>query len=500
MFIRVYVEELIMLDTKHCFKTVKELRKALLNREISAVELVDESYKRIEEIDDKVQSFISLTKDLAYKTAGEVDKRIKIKEDLPPLAGIPMAIKDNMCTKGYHTTAGSKILENFIPPYDSTIAKKLEENFIPLIGKANLDEFAMGSSTENSAFKKTKNPWNFNMVPGGSSGGSATAVSSGESVISLGSDTGGSIRLPASFCGVVGMKPTYGRVSRFGLIAYASSLDQIGPFGRCVEDVALTLQAISGYDSKDSTSINMPVPDYSATLKKDIKGLRIGVISEMLGDGTNPEVKQAVLSAIKVYETLGAKIEEISIPHNQYAVATYYVIAMAEASANLARFDGVKYGYRAKDTKNIMEMYLKTRSEGFGEEVKSRIMIGTYALSSGYYDAYYKKAQQVRALIKKDFDRAWEKVDLLISPVCPTTAFEFGSKISDPLSMYLMDIGTITANLAGLPAISVPCGFDSSGLPIGFQLLGSALSEEVVLRAAYNFEQSTDFHTKHPEI
>jgi len=500
MFIRICVEELIMLDTKHCFKTVKDLRKALLNREISAVELVDESYKRIEEIEDKVESFISLTKDLAYKTAKEVDKRIKIKDDLPLLAGIPIAIKDNMCTKGFHTTAGSKILENFVPPYNSTVARKLEENFIPIIGKANLDEFAMGSSTENSAFKKTKNPWNLNMVAGGSSGGSATAVCSGESVISLGSDTGGSIRLPASFCGIVGMKPTYGRVSRFGLIAYASSLDQIGPMGRCVEDVALTLQAISGYDNMDSTSINMPVPDYTATLKKDIKDLRIGVISEMLGEGTNPEVKQAILNSIKVYESLGAKIEEISIPHSQYAIATYYVIAMAEASANLARFDGVKYGYRAKNTENIMEMYLKSRSEGFGEEVKSRIMIGTYALSSGYYDAYYKKAQQVRALIKKDFDKAWEKVDLLLSPVCPTTAFELGAKISDPLSMYLMDIGTITANLAGIPGISVPCGFDSKGLPVGLQLLGPALSEETLLRSAYNFEQATDFHTRHPEI
>lgn len=489
-----------MLDTKSCFKTVKDLRKALLNREISAVELVDESYKRIGEVEDKIQSFISLTKDLAYKTAKEVDERIKIKDDLPPLAGIPIAVKDNICIKGYKTTAASKILENFTPPYNATIAKKLEENFIPVIGKANCDEFAMGSSTENSAFQKTKNPWNLDMVPGGSSGGSATAVSSGESVISLGSDTGGSIRLPASFCGVVGMKPTYGRVSRFGLIAYASSLDQIGPFGRCVEDVALTLQAISGYDSMDSTSINMPVPDYSASIKNDIKGLRIGVISEMLGEGTNPEVKESILNTIKVYESLGAKIEEISIPHNQYAVATYYVIAMAEASANLARFDGVKYGYRTKDPKNIMEMYLKSRAEGFGDEVKTRIMIGTYALSSGYYDAYYKKAQQVRALIKKDFDAAWEKVDLLLAPVCPTTAFELGSKISDPLSMYLMDIGTITANLAGIPGISVPCGFDSKGLPVGAQLLGPALSEEVVLRAAYNFEQATEFHKKNPEI
>lgn len=487
-------------DTKLCYKTVGELRKALLNREVSAVEIVDESYKRIEEVEEKVQSFISLTKDLAYKTAKEVDERIKIKDDLPPLAGIPIAVKDNICVKDYKTTAASKILENFTPPYNATITQKLQENFIPIIGKANLDEFAMGSSTESSAFRKTKNPWNLDMVAGGSSGGSATAVCSGESVLSLGSDTGGSIRLPASFCGVVGLKPTYGRVSRFGLIAYASSLDQIGPFGRCVEDVALTLQAISGHDKMDSTSLNIPAPDYAAALKHDVKGLRIGVISEMLGDGTSPDVKASIEAAIKVYESLGAKIEEISMPHNKYAIATYYIIAMAEASANLARFDGVKYGYRNKDAKNVMDMYLKSRAEGFGEEVKARIMIGTYALSSGYYDAYYKKAQQVRALIKKDFDKAWEKVDLLISPTCPTTAFEIGAKVSDPLSMYLMDIGTITANLAGIPAMSVPCGFDSKGLPIGLELFGPVLSEETMLKAAYNYEQATDFHRKHPEI
>jgi aspartyl-tRNA(Asn)/glutamyl-tRNA(Gln) amidotransferase subunit A len=494
------MEPKLMSDKKLCYKTVSELRKALLNRDISAVEILDESYKRIEEVEDKVGSFVSLTKDLAYKTAKEVDERIKINDDLPPLAGIPIAVKDNICVKDYKTTAASKILENFVPPYNATISDKLQQNLIPIIGKANLDEFAMGSSTETSAFQKTRNPWNLDMVAGGSSGGSATAVAAGEAVVSLGSDTGGSIRLPASFCGIVGMKPTYGRVSRFGLIAYASSLDQIGPFGRCVEDVALTLQAISGHDKMDSTSLNMPVPDYSAGLKKDIKDLRIGVITEMLGDGVNPEVKQAIEASIKLYESLGAKIEEISMPHNKYAIATYYIIAMAEASANLARFDGVKYGYRSKDAQNIMEMYLKSRAEGFGEEVKARIMIGTYALSSGYYDAYYKKAQQVRALIKKDFDKAWEKVDLLISPVCPTTAFEIGAKVSDPLSMYLMDIGTITANLAGIPAISVPCGFDSKGLPIGLELFGPVLSEETMLRAAYNFEQATDFHKKNPAV
>ena len=487
-------------ETKLCYKTVSELRKALLSREISAVELVDEAYKRTEEVEGKVQSFNSLTKDLAYKTAKEVDERIKINDDLPPLAGIPIAVKDNICIKGYHTTASSKILKNFVSTYDATVSRRLQDNLIPVIGKTNLDEFAMGSSTENSAFKKTRNPWNTDRVPGGSSGGSATAVASGQSVISLGSDTGGSIRLPASFCGVVGLKPTYGRISRFGLIAFASSLDQIGPFGRCVEDAALALQAISGHDRMDSTSLNVPVPDFATGIKKDIKDLRIGVITEMLGEGTSPEVKQAVLDAIKVYESLGAKIEEISIPHNKYAISTYYIVAMAEASANLARFDGVKYGYRNKDAENIMDMYLKSRAEGFGDEVKTRIMVGTYVLSSGYYDAYYRKAQQVRALIKQDFDRAWEKVDVLISPVCPTTAFELGAKIDDPLSMYLMDICTITANLAGIPAMSVPCGFDKQGLPIGLEIFAPVLQEETMLRAAYQFEQATGFHKKNPAI
>ncbi len=488
------------IEGRLCFKTSGELRKALLKREISAKELVDESYKRIEEVDDKLNAFICLTKKSAYKTAEEVDQRIKINSELPPLAGIPIAVKDNMCRQSELTTAGSKILENFISPYSATVIKKLEENLIPVIGKANLDEFAMGSSTENSAFNAARNPWNTDKVPGGSSGGSAVAVAAGESVISLGSDTGGSIRLPASFCGVVGMKPTYGRVSRFGLIAFASSLDQIGPMARNVEDAALTLQAISGHDPMDSTSIDQPVPDYTAALKEDIKGLRIGVISEMLEEGINSEVKNAINASIKMYEELGAKIEEISIPHTKYAISTYYVVAMAEASSNLARFDGVKFGYRDSNADNLMEMYTKTRAEGFGDEVKRRIMLGTYALSSGYYDAYYKKAQQVRTLIKKDFDKAFEQVDLLLSPACPTTAFEIGSKTDDPLSMYLMDICTLMVNLAGLPGISVPCGFDSRGLPIGLQLIGPVLSEELMLRAAYNFEQATNFHTKHPEI
>ncbi|MFA6988686.1 MAG: Asp-tRNA(Asn)/Glu-tRNA(Gln) amidotransferase subunit GatA [Candidatus Gastranaerophilaceae bacterium] len=482
------------------YKTASELRQALLNKEISAKEIVDNTYNKIEQVEDKIEAFNSFTKELAYETAKIVDEKIANNEKLPPLAGIPIAIKDNMCTKGYKTTASSKILENFVSPYDATVVKKLKENLIPLIGKTNLDEFAMGSSTENSAFKKTKNPWNLSKVPGGSSGGSAASVAAGESVISLGSDTGGSIRLPASFCGVVGMKPTYGRVSRFGLIAFASSLDQIGPFGRCVEDVALTLEAISGYDPNDSTSIDIAVPEYSKTMKKDIKGLKIGIISELLGDGIQPEVKESVLKALKMYESLGAEIQEVSLPHVKYAIGTYYIIATAEASSNLARFDGVKYGYRTKDAKNLMEMYTKTRSEGFGDEVKRRIMLGTYALSSGYYDAYYKKAQQIRALMKQDYDKAFEKVDVMVCPTCPTTAFDLGSKVSDPLSMYLMDIGTITANLAGVPGISVPCGFDNGGMPIGLQILGPILSEETVLKAAYNFEQTMDFNKSKPSL
>jgi len=472
----------------------------LLKKEISAKELVDASYNKIEEVEGKLNAFISLTKESAYRTAEEVDKKIKINSDLPPLAGIPTAIKDNMCMKGIRTTAASRMLENFVSPYNATVLEKLEENLIPIIGKTNMDEFAMGSSSENSAFSPVKNPWRTDSVPGGSSGGSAAAVSSGESIISLGSDTGGSIRLPASFCGVVGMKPTYGRVSRYGLIAFASSLDQIGSFANCVEDAALTLQAISGHDPKDSTSINQSAPDYTATIKQDIKGLRIGIMTEMLTDGVNPEVKDAVMCSIKTFEELGAKIEEISIPHTKYAISAYYIVAMAEASSNLARFDGVKYGYRNSDADNLLDMYAKTRAEGFGDEVKRRIMLGTYALSSGYYEAYYKKAQQVRTLIKKDFDKAFEQVDLLLSPVCPTTAFDIGSKIDDPLSMYLMDICTLMVNLAGVPGISIPCGFDTKGLPIGLQLIGPALSEEIMLRAAYNFEQATDFHTKHPKI
>ncbi len=479
--------------------TAGELKKALFKKEISAKEILDNTYKRIDQVEDKIQALNCLTKELAYKTAKKVDEKIKNGEKLSPLAGIPIIVKDNICIKDTKTTASSKILENFISPYDATVSKKLKDNLVPIVAKANLDEFAMGSSNENSAFKPVKNPWNLNKVPGGSSGGSGAAVASGESTVSLGSDTGGSIRLPASYCGIVGMKPTYGRVSRFGLLAFASSLDQIGPFGRCVEDVALALQVIGGYDPYDSTSLDKEVPDYCANLNKDINGMKIGVISELLSNGVQPEVKESVENAIKLYEKLGAKVEEVSIPHNKYAIATYYILAMSEASSNLARYDSVKYGHRADNPKNAIEMYMKSREEGFGEEVKRRIMIGTYSLSSGYYDAYYKKAQQVRRLIQEDFDKAWNNFDLLISPTCPNTAFDLNSKTEDPLSMYLMDICTITANLAGVPALSLPCGLDNEGMPIGLQIIGPALGEEKLLNAAYKLEQEVNFDKK-PDI
>lgn len=480
--------------------TAAQQRKALLSKEVSATELANATYEQINTTDEKLGAFNSLCKEQALETAKEVDKKIANNEELPALAGIPLGLKDNMNYKGSHTTASSKILKDFVSPYDATIVKKLKENFIPIIGKTNMDEFAMGSSNENSAFKIVRNPWDLNKVPGGSSGGSAAAVAGFESTISLGSDTGGSIRLPASFCGIVGLKPTYGRVSRYGLIAFASSLDQIGPFARSVEDAALLLEAISGYDCNDSTSLNIPVPNYSKGLNKEIKGLKIGIIKELLGEGVSEDVKKSLEDAIQKYKDLGAQIVEVSLPLLKHSIGVYYIIATAEASSNLARFDGVKYGHRSQDCKSLIEMYTKTRAEGFGDEVKRRIMLGTYALSSGYYDAYYKKAQQVRHLIKNDFDSVFEKVDVLLSPTCPNTAFEIGSKTADPLSMYLTDIGTISANLAGIPGISIPCGFDSSGMPIGMQLLAPALGEEKLLNTAYNFEQATDFHNAVPAL
>lgn len=474
-------------------KTAAEQSKALKNKEVSAVELTNAAFSRIEKLEDKLGAFNSLTKDIALDTAKKVDEKIAKGEELPLLAGIPLALKDNMNLKGSRTTASSKILENFVSPFNATITEKLLNNLVPIVGKANLDEFAMGSSNENSAFKKVHNPWDLNKVPGGSSGGSAASVASCEATLALGSDTGGSIRLPASFCGIVGMKPTYGRVSRYGLIAFASSLDQIGPFARSVEDAANLLEVISGHDPKDSTSLDLPVEHYADFLKNDIRGKKVGVIKELMSEGLSDDVAKAMQDAIDTYKKLGCEIVEISLPKLKYSIGIYYILATAECSSNLARFDGVKYGYRTPDAKNLLEMYTKTRAEGFGPEVKRRIMLGTYALSSGYYDAYYKKAQQMRALVTEDFKKAFETVDVLISPTCPNTAFELGAKSSDPLQMYLTDIATISANLAGIPGLSVPAGFDKTGMPIGLQVLAPQLQEGKLFNMAYQFEQAHDY-------
>ena len=474
-------------------KTAAEQSKALKNKEVSAVELTNAAFSRIEKLEDKLGAFNSLTKDIALDTAKKVDEKIAKGEELPLLAGIPLALKDNMNLKGSRTTASSKILENFVSPFNATITEKLLNNLVPIVGKANLDEFAMGSSNENSAFKKVHNPWDLNKVPGGSSGGSAASVASCEATLALGSDTGGSIRLPASFCGIVGMKPTYGRVSRYGLIAFASSLDQIGPFARSVEDAANLLEVISGHDPKDSTSLDLPVEHYADSLKNDIKGKKVGVIKELMTEGLSDDVAKAMQDAIDTYKKLGCEIVEISLPKLKYSIGIYYILATAECSSNLARFDGVKYGYRTPEAKNLLEMYTKTRAEGFGPEVKRRIMLGTYALSSGYYDAYYKKAQQMRALVTEDFKKAFETVDVLISPTCPNTAFELGAKSSDPLQMYLTDIATISANLAGIPGLSVPAGFDKTGMPIGLQVLAPQLQEGKLFNMAYQFEQAHDY-------
>ena len=481
-------------------KTAAEQSKALKNKEISAVELTKAAFERINSLEDKLGAFNSLTQDTALETAKKVDEKIAKGEDLPLLAGIPLALKDNMNLVGSKTTASSKILENFVSPFNATVTEKLLNNLVPIVGKANLDEFAMGSSNENSAFKKVHNPWDLKKVPGGSSGGSAASVSSCEATLALGSDTGGSIRLPASFCGVVGMKPTYGRVSRYGLIAFASSLDQIGPFARSVEDAANLLEVISGHDPKDSTSLDMPVENYADFLKNDIKGKKVGVIKELTGDGNSPAVQKAIDNAIETYKKLGCEIKEISLKNLKYSIGIYYILATAECSSNLARFDGVRYGYRCKNPKNLMDLYTRTRAEGFGPEVKRRIMLGTYALSAGYYDAYYKKAQQMRALVTKDFTNAFENVDILIAPTCPNTAFELGAKASDPLAMYLTDIATIGCNLAGIPGISVPAGFDNSGMPIGLQILAPQFEEGRLFNFAYQFEQANDFRTKIADI
>lgn len=483
--------------------SIRELHQQLITKKRSAVEIAQESLERISQLEPTLNSFLSVTPEKALEQARQVDAKIASGEKIGLLAGIPMAIKDNMCTKGIRTTCGSRILENFIPPYESTVTAKLAEAGAVFVGKTNMDEFAMGSSTENSAYHLTANPWDLDRVPGGSSGGSAAAVAAEECVVALGSDTGGSIRQPASFCGVVGLKPTYGLVSRYGLVAYASSLDQIGPLGRTVEDTAIVLQAIAGYDPQDSTSINRAIPDYIQALKPNLKTrgqLRVGVIKETFGEGLDLTVEKAVTAAIEQLQLLGAEISVISCPRFGYGLPTYYIIAPSEASANLARYDGVKYGFRSPDGDDLLEMYAKTRAQGFGAEVKRRIMVGTYALSAGYYDAYYLKAQKVRTLIKEDFDRAFAQVDVLVCPTAPTTAFKAGEKTDDPLSMYLGDLMTIPVNLAGLPAISIPCGFDEKGLPIGLQLIGRALQESRLLEVAYAYEQSTDWHQVQPQL
>lgn len=480
--------------------SIRELHDQLIRKERSAVEIVQESLNQIQALEPKLHSFLQVTSDRALEFAKQIDAKIAAGDEIGLLAGIPIGIKDNLCTQGVPTTCASKILQNFVPPYESTVTQKLIDAGAVMVGKTNLDEFAMGGSSETSAYAKTANPWDTSRVPGGSSGGSAAAVAGGECPIALGSDTGGSIRQPASFCGIVGMKPTYGLVSRYGLVAFASSLDQIGPFARSVEDAAILLNAIAGYDPKDSTSLKVEIPDYTQFLASDLKGKRVGIIKETFGEGLDPEVEKAVMSAIDQLKALGAEVKEISCPRFRYGIAAYYIIAPSEASANLARYDGVKYGARIEDAENLMEMYTKTRSEGFGAEVKRRIMIGTYALSAGYYDAYYLKAQKVRTLIKQDFEAAFEQVDVLVSPTAPTTAFKLGDKSQDPLSMYLIDLMTIPVNLAGLPGMSVPCGFDSQGLPIGLQIIGNVLREDQVFQVASAYERSTDWHTRVPKL
>ena len=452
--------------------------------------------ERIKERNGELNAYLTVDESGALEQARAAEARLGRGEGVP-LTGIPLALKDVMTTRGLRTTCGSRILENFVPPFDATVVARLRREGAVFLGKANMDEFAMGSSTENSAYGPTRNPWNRDYIPGGSSGGSAAAVAADLCIGALGSDTGGSIRQPASHCGVVGLKPTYGRVSRYGLVAYASSLDQIGPLTKEVRDAALLLQAIAGHDPKDSTSVPQAVPDYAAVLGREVRGLKIGVPREYFGQGLDPEVEAAIRAALKTLEGLGAELLEVSLPHTEYAVATYYVVAVAEASSNLARYDGVKYGFRAEG-KNLMETYLNTRSQGFGAEVRRRIMLGTYTLSAGYYDAYYKKGSQVRALIRGDFEAAFKDCALIACPVSPTPAFRLGEKLADPLTMYLSDIFTISANLAGIPGISVPCGFSSGGLPIGLQLLGPPFGEAEILQTAYAFEQATDFHLRKP--
>jgi len=480
--------------------SLQELQNKLSAKEVSVADLVDESFRRIEQVDNRINAFLTLNEERARAEAQALDAALaQSGQQRGLLFGLPAGIKDNIVTENLLTTCASQFLSNYNPIYDATVVKKLKEAQAVTIGKLNMDEFAMGGSNENSSYFPTRNPWNTEHVPGGSSGGSAASVAAGEVYFSLGSDTGGSIRQPASYCGVVGLKPTYGLVSRFGLVAFASSLDQIGPLTKNVEDSAYVLQAIAGHDAYDSTSADVAIPNYLKSLTGDVRGLRIAVPKEYMGEGIDSQVKAQVQAALKVFEQLGAVIEEVSLPHTEYAVATYYLLASSEASSNLSRFDGVRYGVRAADAENLLDVYLKSRSQGFGAEVKRRIMLGTYALSSGYYDAYYLKAQKVRTLIKQDFDQVFERYDLIIGPTVPTTAFRIGEQVGDPLTMYLNDILTIPVSLAGVPAISVPCG-NVNGLPVGLQLIAKPFDEQTLLRAAHAYEQNTDHHKAEPQI
>ena len=481
--------------------TVHELQDKIKNKELTISEIVDSYCKRIEEKEPEVQAFITTYLDEAKEKAKNIEDKINSGERDGDYAGIPIGIKDNICVKGTKTTCASKMLENFVAPYSASVAKKLEDENIISLGKLNMDEFAMGSSTETSYFKKTKNPWDLNRVPGGSSGGSAAAVASDMVPWALGSDTGGSIRQPASLCGVVGLKPTYGLVSRYGLVAFASSLDQIGPITKDVKDCSMLLTLIAGKDERDTTSVDSGNKDYTKALKNDVKGMKIGVPKEFFGEGINEEVKQKLLETIEIYKELGAEIEEFSLDIANYALATYYIIACAEASSNLGRFDGIRYGYRAPEYSNLKEIYKKSRSEGFGAEVKRRIILGTYVLSSGYYDAYYKKAQKVRTLVSNEFNKAFEKYDVILTPTSPVTAFKIGEKSDNPMEMYLSDICTVSINIAGIPAISIPCGLDKNGLPIGVQIIGNKFQEEKILNVAYTLEQKVGFREKYkPEF
>ena len=480
-------------------KPAHVLHDMLREKKISAVELTKDVLERLEAVEDEVGAYLTVTREAALEQAEAVDKKIAGGEELSFFTGIPGALKDNICTQGVKTTCASKILENFVPPYDATVTQKLREEDAPLLGKTNLDEFAMGGSTENSAFHPTRNPWNTACVPGGSSGGSAAAVAAGTAIWALGSDTGGSIRQPASFCGVVGLKPTYGRVSRYGLVAYASSLDQIGPVTRDVTDSAQLLNVVAGHDPLDSTSTALAVPDYTRALREDVKGLKICIPKEFFVAGLDADVEQAVREAIDAFRAMGAEIIDISLPHTDYAIAAYYLIAPAEAATNLERYDGISYGARV-DGADVVELMTNTRSQKFGREVKRRIMIGNYALSAGYYDAYYLKALKVRTLIQEDYTNAFQNVDVIMTPTAPTPAYKIGELIRDPLKMYLQDIYTVPLNLAGLPGISLPCGYSRQHMPIGLQIIGKPLAEETILRAAYTYEQSQNFHNEMAEI